>query len=138
VGHWAWGMVGVTMQNNLKCHMKFVALLIARVKQPKRGIGNGCGIHRKPTFFSRRRAARKSSHAPNTHTHTATRNPTTPTPKKGAELKTKRNAAAASKMCKNKKRMREITNSSEIFKSHGFMHFYVAFSFPRALHVGCH
>lgn len=30
---------GAAMQNNLKCHMKFVALLIARVKQSKRGIG---------------------------------------------------------------------------------------------------
>jgi len=40
--------VGVAMQNNLKCHMKFVALLIARVKQSKRGIGNGCGTFEPP------------------------------------------------------------------------------------------
>jgi len=83
-------------------------------------------------FLSPGRTARKSSHAPNTHTHKPNKK------REGALLKTKReNSPAAGEMCKNKKRMREITNSSEIFKSHGFMHFYAAFSFPRPLHVGC-
>jgi len=65
--------VGVAMQNNLKCHMKFVALLIARVKQSKRGIGNGCGTFEPPKrtlFFCLQDEQRVNPVTPQTPTPT--------------------------------------------------------------------